>query len=159
MPLKYADLEHEVERRCPAGHPLVLRCRPVREVDGRLEPFPTLFWLACDDVHRQIARIEADGGVDLARAWLREDPARLAAFSAQHDAYVAERATLLSDDDRRRLESAGILDELRRRGIGGMLARDAVKCLHLHYAHHLARENLLGAWVDARYEVHGCPAP
>lgn len=159
MPLKYADLEHEVLRRCPAGHPLVLRCRPVRAVGGRLEPFPTLFWLACDDVHRQLAKIEADGGIDRARRWLRDDAARLDRLASQHESYIAERETLLTENERRRLDAAGLLEGFRRRGIGGMLARDSVKCLHLHYAHHLARENVLGTWVTAHHEVIPCPAP
>src|SRR5690606_29410398 len=146
-----------VVRRCPAGHPLVLRCRPVRAAG--LEPFPTLFWLACDDVHRQLARVEAEGGVDRARAWLRAEPERLRAFAPQHHAYAAERSALLTDEERASLDAAGRLEEFDRRGIGGMLARDAVKCLHLHYAHHLARANVIGEWIDAHHDVRRCPAP
>jgi len=156
---KYADLQNEVVRRCPSGHPLVYRCHPVRVVAGRTEPFPTLYWLACDDLHRQIARIEADGGVDRAREWMRADEGRLAAMVAAHDEYIAERESLLTGDERAALADAGLLDNLRRRGIGGIVARDAVKCLHLHFAHHLARRNVVGAWLDDQFELVRCPAP
>jgi len=94
-----------VERRCPAGHALVLRCRPVRNDRDPVEPFPTLFWLACDAVAAQIARLEYEGG------------------------------------------------------IGGIADRATVKCLHLHYAHHLARGSALGEAIDALGEIRLCDAP
>lgn len=40
---------------------------------------------------------------------------------------------------------------LAGRGIGGIENPYSVKCLHTHYAHHLARPqdgNLIGQWVD-----------
>ena len=59
MAPKHDLVETEVAVRCPAGHPLVLRCHPL--LRERVQPFPTLFWLVCDVVGAQIAKLEYDG--------------------------------------------------------------------------------------------------
>ncbi|HIC96436.1 TPA: DUF501 domain-containing protein, partial [Candidatus Bipolaricaulota bacterium] len=40
--------------------------------------------------------------------------------------------------------------------IGGLADWDKVKCLHLHYAHHLARGNIVGRWVEDRFSLKEC---
>lgn len=42
------------------------------------------------------------------------------------------------------------LDSLKHSGVAGMKEFTGVKCLHTHYAHHLARPehgNIIGVWV------------
>lgn len=42
------------------------------------------------------------------------------------------------------------LDSLKHSGVAGMKEFSGVKCLHTHYAHHLARPehgNVIGTWV------------
>jgi hypothetical protein len=155
---KHDFVDTEVIRRCPAGHPLVLRCHPLRRDRERPEPFPTLFWLVCDEVGAQIARLEYGGGVAAIERRIAADPELRARVHADHDAYVEERWSLLSADERHRVEAAGMKRALRERGIGGIANRDAVKCLHLHYAHHLARGSALGALLEARGELRPCEA-
>ena len=45
--------------RCSYGFPQVIRVRPL--VDGK--PFPTLFWLTCPYLVREVDRLEADGWI------------------------------------------------------------------------------------------------
>lgn len=127
-----------VVARCPDGHPLVIRNHPV-DADGH--PFPTLFWLTCPVAGKAISRVESEGAI----AWLNErleaDHAFAAALEAAHRAYAAERARALP-------QAAGW------GGVGG--TRVGLKCLHAHYANHVAGgEDPAGAWVAAKIEpVH-----
>jgi hypothetical protein len=153
---KHDLVETEVVVRCPAGHPLVLRCHPL--LRDRVEPFPTLYWLVCDVVAAQIARLEYAGGVAAIERRIAEDPALRARVHADHDAYVAERWSLLAEEERVRAEEAGVARALRERGIGGIANRSSVKCLHLHYAHHLVRGSAIGEEIERLGDVVPCPA-
>jgi hypothetical protein len=44
----------------------------------------------------------------------------------------------------------------KERGIGGLQDWDRVKCLHMHYAHHLVRENVIGQWIAERFKILEC---
>ena len=145
---KHDFVDTTVIRRCPVGHDLVLRCHPLRRDRERPEPFPTLYWLACDAVGAQIARLEYAGGVAEIERRMAEDAELRALVHANHDAYVEERWALLDEDDKHRVAAAGLTRSLRERGIGGIANRDSVKCLHLHYAHHLARGSAIGELIE-----------
>ena len=141
-----------IETRCPVGHPQVVRVYPL--VDG--EPFPTLFWLSCPSLVRQIAQLEHQGLIaDLEALIARDDDLRAGLFE-NHRAYIAERWNELSARDRQGVRDRGMADVFWERGIGGILNWTTVKCLHLHYAHHRARANVLGAWIDGHREIVAC---
>ena len=130
------------------GRVLVHRCYPLRIVDGRPAPFPTLFWLADEAMVVAISHVERDGWIRKFQARLAEDDEAAAALAAEHERYIEERWSLLSDEHRTLIREAGLEAEYRQRGIGGMIDRKQVKCLHLHYAHHLARGNTVGRWME-----------
>ena len=110
-------------------------------------PFPTLFWLTCPFLVQAIDRLEADGWVKRMERFLSQDPHLAHSVEEAHRHYAAERATLLSPEDRALLEGRGMLRDLLEKGIGGTADFRRVKCLHLHTAHALARENPIGARV------------
>ena len=115
----------EVVARCvePGGswtHPLVIRNHPIDPV-GR--PFPTLFWLTCPDAVRAVSRLESAGEIGRMNERWDADPQWREAVERAHDAYARERGRFLPEAH----EWAGV---------GG--TRAGVKCLHAHYAHHLA---------------------
>ncbi len=56
---------------------------------------------------------------------------------------------LLSGEDRRFLADSGMSTSLLDKGIGGIADLNRIKCLHLHVAHALARENPIGEIVLA----------
>ena len=119
-----------VVARCPGGHPLVIRNAPVDD-DG--QPFPTTFWLSCPDAVRAVSRLEADGWISKLNERVEVDPAFAEAVARAHAEYARERAR-----DRPAAEAFG--------GVGG--TRRGLKCLHAHYANHLAGgEDEVGAWV------------
>lgn len=126
--------EFEVVVRDPHGLPVVLRNAPFLH-DGT--PMPTLYWLAGRDANRAIGRLEADGGVRRAEA---EIDAHL--IAAVHARYAAEREALIPPRHEGPRPSGGV---------GG--TREGVKCLHAHYAYHLAGgDDPVGRWVAEHLE-------
>jgi hypothetical protein len=121
---------YEIVVRDDAGDPVVLRNAPLLD-DGT--PMPTRYWLVGPDENRRIGRLEAAGGVDAAEAAV--DPAQLA---AAHARYAAERDAELSADHAGPRPSGGV---------GG--TRTGVKCLHAHWAWHLAGgDDPVGRWIE-----------
>lgn len=143
-----------IETRCPVGHPQVVRVYPL--VDG--EPFPTLFWLSCPSLVRQISQLEHQGLVSRLEELVARDDELRARYFDDHRAYIRERWNELSERDRGWIDDQALSDVYHERGIGGILNWASVKCLHLHYAHHLARANVLGAWIDKHYQIDPCQA-
>ncbi|HET9672713.1 MAG TPA: DUF501 domain-containing protein [Actinomycetota bacterium] len=123
-----------VVARCGEGHPLVIRNRPL---DAAGHPFPTIYWLTCPAAVKAVSAVESEGAI----ARLERDPEVAGRLEAIHDAYARERAELWSD--------AGSWG-----GVGG--TRRGIKCLHAHYAFHLAGgDDVVGAWTAERIEpVH-----
>jgi exopolyphosphatase/guanosine-5'-triphosphate,3'-diphosphate pyrophosphatase len=149
--LRHADLEAVEEQlgrepttpftvvvRCTGGHPLVIRNAPVTP-DGA--PFPTTYWLTCPDAAKAVSRLESEGWIARLNERYDEDPGFRAEVDAVHERAAAER---LQDHP-----EAGDLG-----GVGG--TRQGLKCLHAHYANHLAgAADPVGAWVAAQVEpVH-----
>ncbi len=163
MRLIHADLEHVTAVQCPAGHPAVLACRPVRRVNGGLEPFPTTHWLACDALDRVAAEAERLGWIARVEAAIAADPAFAAAVAADHRACAAERIARLEPEERAELESLSRFDDVASRGIGGVRDFATVKCLHAQVAWHLAHSASGGGAVGRFLEAAGfvlapCPA-
>ena len=124
--------DFEVVVRDASGRPAVIRNAPLL-ADGR--PMPTRYWLVDERLRRLVGRLESGGGVRAAEAAV--DAAELA---AAHARYAAERDAALPDD----------YDGPRpSHGVGG--TRRGVKCLHAHYAWHLAGgDDPVGRWVAER---------
>ena len=124
-----------VTARCPGGHPLVIRNGPF---DDRGDPFPTTFWLTCPDAVRAVSRVEAEGWIARLNERIAADAGFADAVARAHVEYARERAR--TDP---RAEGHG--------GVGG--TRRGLKCLHAHYANHLAGgEDVVGAWVAGTVE-------
>ena len=119
----------EVIVRDADGDPVVLRNAPLLH-DGR--PMPTRYWLVGAEVRRDVGRLESEGGVRRAEEAVDADE-----LAAAHDRYGSERDQALPADHEGPRPSAGV---------GG--TRRGVKCLHAHYAWHLAGgDDPVGRWV------------
>ena len=124
--------DFEVVVRDRSGDPVVIRNAPILR-DGR--PMPTLYWLVGAEARRRVGRLEASGGVRAAEAAV---PA--AALEAAHARYAAERDAAVAADHTGPRPTGGV---------GG--TRRGVKCLHAHYAWHLAGgDDPVGRWTAAQ---------
>lgn len=124
--------DFEVAVRSADGAPVVIRNAPFLD-DGT--PMPTRYWLVDRHLLRVIGTIESNGGVRQAEADV--DPDELA---AAHARYAAERDAAIPADHAGPRPSGGV---------GG--TRTGVKCLHTHFAYHLAGgDDPVGRWVAAR---------
>jgi exopolyphosphatase/guanosine-5'-triphosphate,3'-diphosphate pyrophosphatase len=120
-----------VVARCGEGHPLVIRNRPV---DGEGHPFPTIYWLTCPTAVKAVSTLESEGAI----ARLEADRDVAERLDAIHAGYAAER-----EERHPGSEAWG--------GVGG--TRRGIKCLHAHYANHLAGgEDLVGRRTAERIE-------
>lgn len=122
-------------------------------------PWPNTFWLCCPEYTARVGTLEQTGLIKSYQARLNNPPdaravADAEAFKAQHARYGAFRWSLLSPADVAYAEREGYTRVLRDFGVGGLRVNVQVKCLHLHYAHHLATgENLVGGWVQRELDA------
>lgn len=122
----------EVVVRRAGGDPVVIRNAPLLD-DGT--PMPTRYWLLGEPERTLVGRLESTGGVDAAER--ETDPDELA---AAHARYAAERDAALPSGWNGPRPSGGVAG-----------TRIGVKCLHAHYAWHLAGgDDPVGRWVAVR---------
>lgn len=128
---------YEVAVRRADGRPVVLANDPLLH-DGT--PMPTRYWLLDPELNKVIGQLEAEGGVR--RAGAEVDPDEL---ERAHRRYGAARDALLDPAHEGPRPSGGV---------GG--TKRGVKCLHAHYAHHLAGgDDAVGRWVHQRLAERG----
>ena len=129
--------DFEVVVRDAAGRPVVIRNAPLL---GDGTPMPTRYWLVDGELRRRVSGLESAGGVRAAEAAV--DPVDLARV---HDRHAAERDSALP---------SGHCGPRPSGGVGG--TRKGVKCLHAHYAWHLAGgDDPVGRWVAERLAEAG----
>ena len=140
---RFRDLRTEDFVVADDGRVLVRRCYPIRWIAKRPTPFPTLYWLADEELIKRISHVEREGWIKRLEARIAADPELAAAYRDDHEAYIEDRWALLEEGDREHAERLG----LREVGIGGLRDFGKVKCLHLQWAHFLARGNTVGRWM------------
>jgi uncharacterized protein len=125
--------------RCPYGLPAVTEQAPF---DERGQPFPTTFYATCPHLVAELARSEADGGVE---RWTR---------ATEQDSELARSVARAHEEQRQlRPELPG--------GVGGATRTGSLKCLHAHAAFALARPGYeLGdrilAELESLWPENGC---
>lgn len=134
------------------GHvPVVLKMQPWFEKT----PFPTLFWLSSKDLHQAISQIETAGFVKTLQQRLQEDSTLAKALYDDNCRYRDKRNALLSAADKAQIKALG-LEAIFATGIGGIKDFNSVRCLHMHYAQHLAERNCIGALLDEEFSLNEC---
>lgn len=136
-----------VVARCHLGLPVVVEVPPILD-DGT--PFPTRYWLTCPLAVTRIGRLEATGGVKRMEAKAEVDPDFGARLAEANRVYAQGRDALVPAEARPRPSG----------GVGGVRFEEGtgtrVKCLHAHYAHHVAAQpislnpvgELVAGWIE-----------
>ena len=142
-----------VAARRPTGEPSVIINLPLLPHVETWQPFPTLYWLVDPDLNKKIADIERKGGVQQIEQAIAQDTALQLAHREDNNFYAMARWAVLNDKEKQAAQSLGMQDMLEHAGVGGVANHDAVKCLHAHYAFHLARRDT-GTTVGKLMHTH-----
>ncbi|MDO9589574.1 MAG: DUF501 domain-containing protein [Microcella sp.] len=110
-----------IAARCVCGAPTVVATRPRL---GNGTPFPTLYYLSHPAATAAVSTLEANGRMAELTAMLEGDDELQAAYRAAHEAYLLDRASILT------------VEEIEGYSAGGMPTR--IKCLHALVGHSLA---------------------
>ncbi len=136
---------HRVVRRCSFGFPVVIESLP--EKDG--VPFPTLYWLTCPHLRREVSRLESSGWISRFEKLVEEDERFRERLLKAHEIVKKRRDALA--------ESSWVRKVLSSVGSGGLRNPLKVKCLHLHLADFLAGVgNPIGERVWSMIEKKEC---
>ena len=120
--------------RAGDGTPVVIRNDPLLD-DGT--PMPTRYWLVGREQRQAVSRLESAGGAQAAEAAVGAH-----GVADAHRRYAAERDGALP---------VGHTGPRPSGGVAG--TRRGVKCLHAHYAWHLAGgDDPVGRWVAEQLE-------
>ena len=150
----------KVEAYCPAGHPQVIRYYPLSlSEEGKvLSPFPTLYWLTCRSLIRQVSEFESYGWIGKIEDRIEADPAFREAYHENHRQYGLERWESLLPEHREVVIERGWEKVYRETGIGGIRDWKFVKCLHLQFAHHAGASNVVGEFLQEEFSLQACKA-
>lgn len=145
-------------REISNGRPAVLKVWPI----VRKNPFPNLYWLSHPELVRAISHLESTGLIkELEDEILPANNSMHEKLKLAHSSYRDLRQQELqrylkevSPDSTLELNSSQ-LESLANRGIGGVQDFSRVRCLHMHYAHHLAHPgvNPIGEYLDKHFEL------
>ena len=127
------------------GWPRVVRVSPM--VAGK--PFPSHYWLTCEILKKEIDRIEADGWVKkLENEYLAKDEDLREKVAQDHKSYIEDRMNFIKEDGLEGKIEQKYWSSLSERGVGGIQDFSRVRCMHMHYAHHLAKGSTIGRLMD-----------
>ncbi len=125
-----------VVKRCRYGYPVVIESFPLKD----RKPFPTLYWLTCIFLRKEISKLESMGWIKKFEEKLEKDKNFLERMKKAHEEVRKRRMKILPKEAQ--------WDVLVKSGTGGIRDPRIVKCLHLHTADFLAGvENPIGEIV------------
>lgn len=133
---------------CKYGFPQVIVSRPVSTVGAEVEIFPTLYWLTCPYLRKELALLEGEGLIAQFETRIQEEPEFAALVEKNHQDYARRRLSMVPTKVQERLkaEYPERFRVLAETGVGGTRNPKGVKCLHTHVADYLAHgENAIGA--------------
>ena len=150
----------KIEVYCPFDKPAVLLTLPYSEENG---VFPTSHWLSCPYLVREVAKLEDEGLVKKLSSIIADNADFRMKLMKAHKRYAANRLKYLSDSMKNKIKkkSLGMYKVLVESGVGGIMEKEGVKCLHTHLADFLVMgDNPIGEliWkqVDWPEDCHFC---
>ncbi|MBT1248528.1 MULTISPECIES: DUF501 domain-containing protein [unclassified Thermosipho (in: thermotogales)] len=140
-----------VTRFCSYGFPQVVVSLPVK--DGK--PFPTLYYLTCPFLVKEVSRLEEKGMIKEIERIISEDERFKERLFLAHKKVIYLRDKFFLEKEF--LDFKRWREELKKVGTGGISNFSKVKCLHLHLADFLSGiENPVGELVFKKLERSEC---
>lgn len=140
-----------IAKRCQEGYPQVLITYPVLEENDELKLFPTTYWLSCPRLVEEIFALESEGLIQQVQTEIMTNSNKQSELTVTHKNYAQKRVGLLNDSDLTKLkeEYPGRWQVVSQSGVGGIMEKEGIKCLHTHYADYLVNQhNPVGKIVD-----------
>jgi len=143
---------YRVEKYHPVRkHPMVISVVPF----VKNAPFPTLYWLTCPILKKEISHIEKDGHIERLEKEYFSGGELLEGLIKDHESYRDERVALFN----KTFKNWSLFPErmqkiIQNTGIGGIADFHHIKCFHLHYAHHLVRGTTVGKVLDQEFNFN-----
>ena len=131
------------------NQPAIIEVQPW--VENR--PSPTLYWLTCPLLKKEISKIEAQGLIK--EMTDQADENFWLTLEKNHLDYRKSRQKLLNQiHPQWKEEAEERLQILTETGIGGIRELRSIKCFHLHYAHYGAtEENIIGEILEKDFRL------
>ena len=136
-----------IAKKCPFSYPAVLLVKPYENSIV----FPTTYWLSCPYFVKEVSKIEDRGLIEKLTSKLKEDKEFRSTLKKAHQNYAKKRLSYLDEelDDL----SEGIREVLVNSGVGGIINKEGIKCLHTHLADYLINGlNPVGKIVFAKLD-------
>jgi hypothetical protein len=116
-------------------------------------PFPTLYWLTCPILKKEISHIEKDGWIErFEKELFSPGSSNNTLLQEHHKNYRDQRVKLFNESSLNWEEVPEAMAKIiKETGIGGISDFNHIKCFHLHYAHHLADKNIVGQILDEQF--------
>jgi uncharacterized protein len=158
---------HAIAKRCANQCPNVIVNFPLAKTTHDDLFFPTLFWLTCPGLVKQISQLEDKGLIHDLQKEIHSGSDLSERLLHAQQSYIDARQSLLPFRKRckiRKLNPA-LARQMESKGIGGVENLQTIKCLHMHYAHHvITGNNPVGAFVShwlslnaASFTCQQCP--
>lgn len=127
--------------------PQVLEAQPIFIEDNLIKPFPTIFWLVCSYLRKEVSKLESQGYIKkLSKILQYDDKIKKSYIHSQKiiaNYRIDKAKQILNNNLPPNLENV-----LLSKNIAGSSDLFNIKCLHAHFAHYLAtRMNPLGELI------------
>lgn len=123
---------YKVAKFCSFGYPQVIKSLPVK--DGK--PFPTLNYLVCPYLVKEVSRLEEKGYIKKFEAIVLTDRQFRERLINAHKKVISEREKYFELENLKKFQNWK--EHLKNVGSGGIRDFTKIKCLHLHLADYLA---------------------
>ncbi len=132
---RYPDNITGIARRCPFDKPMIIVTAPYSQKGV----FPTTYWLSCPYYVKEISKLEDKGLIGELTDKLNNDPQFRSKLKEAHKNYARQRISYLSEKQERKLkkQSPEIFKVIKESGVGGIIKKKGIKCLHTHLADYL----------------------
>lgn len=124
--------------RCPEGSPRVIVTYPVILHGVYPEVFPTLYWLTCPRLVKEISRLEGAGVIEEIQQEINQDPNLIQELEEVYQEYANRRMELVKESTLKPIRERypAQYEVLTKSGVGGIMDK-GIKCLHTHFADYL----------------------